>query len=151
MVECSLYKISCLFLHLVFTWVFLMSNKMKNKKIPHCRNNSIITYQNRIERGKIDTTNTQIHDCLLSRLGTGTSTNKWKKRNDLSNLSNIKPVAQCMKCLDFVLIFHSNQHYRMWFVSVFMMFWLIECCLTTNEQFFSYVMARENYISKRWW
>jgi len=26
-----------------------------------------------------------------------------------------------------------------------------ECCLTQNEQFFSYTMARTSYITMRWW
>jgi hypothetical protein len=39
-----------------------------NSKIPHCRNNSKI-----VERGKIYTANTQIHDPSLSWLGTGIS------------------------------------------------------------------------------
>jgi len=44
---------------------------MKNKtKIPHCRNNSRIKYQNRWKR-LIVTPNTQIHDGWLSWLGTG--------------------------------------------------------------------------------
>ena len=42
---------------------------MKNK-IPHCLNNSKIKI---VERGKIDTPNTHIHDRSLSWFGTGTS------------------------------------------------------------------------------
>ena len=41
-------------------------NKMKNKKIPHCRNKSKIQPQKIVERGKIDTPNIQIHDRSLS-------------------------------------------------------------------------------------
>ena len=41
-------------------------------KIYHCRNNSKINVKI-VERGKIDTPNTQIHDRSLSCLGTGTS------------------------------------------------------------------------------
>jgi hypothetical protein len=43
-----------------------MKNKKKYQKTPKSNINNIA------ERGKIDTLNTQAHDCLLSWLGTGT-------------------------------------------------------------------------------
>jgi hypothetical protein len=55
--------------------LFLFHNEQLikwNQIIPHCWNNSKIKYQNHRKRS-IDTPNTQIHDRLLSRLGTGTS------------------------------------------------------------------------------
>jgi hypothetical protein len=45
---------------------------MKNKKIPQCRNNSKIKI---VERGKIDTSSTQIHDRSFLWYGTGISIN----------------------------------------------------------------------------
>jgi hypothetical protein len=39
-------------------------NKMGKQKIPHCQNIHDKIHQKIVERGKIDTTNTQIHDLL---------------------------------------------------------------------------------------
>jgi hypothetical protein len=54
-------------------------NTRKNKKYLTVR---IVPKSNRtiIERGKLDITNPQIHDCSLSWLGTGTSIKtKWRE------------------------------------------------------------------------
>ena len=46
--------------------------KLKTKKIPHCFDSSKIHSKNR-NKGEIDTPKTQMHDRLLSWLGTDTS------------------------------------------------------------------------------
>jgi hypothetical protein len=53
----------------------LKGNKIKKTKtkIPHCRNNLKKSNRIVVERGKITTPSTQIHDCLISWVGTGTS------------------------------------------------------------------------------
>ena len=51
-----------------------MNSKMKNKKLPHYRNNSKTQSKNRKKpRGKIDNPSKHISDCSRSWLGTGTS------------------------------------------------------------------------------
>ena len=49
-----------------------LSEQFKIKNIPHCRNNSNIQ-QNIVDKEKIDTPNTQIHDCSVPWLDTDTS------------------------------------------------------------------------------
>jgi len=77
----------------------------EKQKIPrtHCRNSSKSNKRNRKNRHKMDTPNTQIHDRLLSCLGTGISIKSCGVRlvlwDQTSSLSEIMRSCNCFpKC-----------------------------------------------------
>jgi hypothetical protein len=73
---------------------------MKNKKMPHCRNSSKIKI---VERGNIDTPNTQIHDLSLLWYGTGISIHSGGVKSALrAHVSALHEMMQLCQCFPYV-------------------------------------------------
>jgi hypothetical protein len=59
---------------------------MKDKRIPHCRRGSILKSNiKNVERGKIDATNTQIHDTYKGKV----KTHKYINRQNQSTTGKL--------------------------------------------------------------
>ena len=78
---------------------------MKEEKIPHCRNNSKIKYQNCRKRHPFDTPNTQIHDRSFSWLYTDTSINSGRVKLVLWALTS--PLSDMKRSCKYIL--HVNK------------------------------------------
>jgi hypothetical protein len=83
---------------------------MKNKKIPYCRDIKIT------ERGKIDTSNTQIHDHSLSWLGTDTSIKGGGCR--LVWWTQASPLNEMMRSCNGLLVSKMPNFTYIWAISV---------------------------------